>query len=72
MRKLIAYLTGGEPIVLLDHEGEFYYTIAYKHPFVEGGRYAHVYWFTKVGHVTLNEDGTTSGNSGYIKKWVKG
>jgi len=72
MRKLIAYLTGGEPIVLLDHKDEFHYTIAYRHPFVEGKLYAHVYWSTKVGHVILNEDGTTYGNSNYIKKWVRG
>jgi len=72
MRKLIAFLTGGEPVVLLDHQGEFYYSISYKHPFFEGSRYAYVYWYTKIGHVVLDADGTTSGNSSYIKKWVKG
>jgi len=34
-----------------------------------GQKWCYVYNSNKVGHVTLNHDGTTSGDSKYIKEW---
>jgi len=54
-------------IWLEDDFGEVYMTIKHKNPF--GKNWAHVYWFTKIGHVWLMDDGTCTGRSGYIKRW---
>ena len=55
-------------IALRDQWGEIYFTVKKKDPF--GGCWAWIYPITKVGHVILNEDGSCSGKSSYIKKWV--
>lgn len=64
--KLISLLTGRKIVWLEDFEGETYRTIERETPF---GKKAYVYWFTRIGDVKLNEDGTTSGSSLYVKKW---
>jgi hypothetical protein len=55
-------------IWLEDCEGEIYTTIKHKNPF--GKKWAYVYPFTKIGCVKLNEDGTCTGKSSYIKRWI--
>lgn len=69
-RRLWAFLTKGECVILQAYEGEVFYTIAYLDPF--GKKTARVYWFSRIGLVILNEDGTTSGRSSYINRWMKG
>jgi hypothetical protein len=72
MRKLIAYLKGGTPVILRDWTGETYKTIAYTNVFDE--RVAAVYWFEGVGHVILSDNGKIhpESRSSYITKWEKG
>ena len=55
-------------IFLQDHTLEIYTTIKKQNEFND--IYAHVYPFLKVGYVILNKDGTCSGPSIYIKKWL--
>jgi hypothetical protein len=55
-------------VLLKDFDGEVRYNIARRDPF-DGTMYASVYPFTGVGHVILNPDGTTGGNSIYIHNW---
>jgi hypothetical protein len=69
MRRLIAFFNGGECVLLKDHTGQQYNTIAYTNSF--GVRYCYVYWFTKTGFVTLHENGLTLGRA-YIEQWKKG
>lgn len=55
-------------IRLIDCWGDDYRTFASKSP--TGRRFARVYPFTGVGGVTLHEDGTCSGRSSYIERWM--
>lgn len=64
-----AFITRGTVIALRDFEGKVYYTVMHKTPF--GDNVATVYWLTCTGHVICHDDGTTGGNSIYIKKWAK-
>jgi hypothetical protein len=64
--KLISYLSGKRIVLLEDFQGQVYKTLETKSEF--GKRTAYVYWFEKVGHLTLNDDGTCSGRS-YIERW---
>jgi len=66
MLKLISLLTGRKIVWLEDFEGETYRTLERKTPF---GKRAYVYWFTRVGDIILNEDGTTGGSAIFVKKW---
>lgn len=70
-RKLIAFLTGGVPVILEDFQFEEYKTIAYQTKF---GFKCHVYWLTKTGDCKLLEDGTVDRKSvsSYIHYWKKG
>lgn len=72
IRKIRAYFTNGTLVILKDHEGKLYKSIGYIDPFTESDMYAHVYWFTKIGHVTLEKGGRCSGSSSYIHNWMKG
>ena len=66
---LIALLTGGKVVYLLDWKDRTYRTIAYKHKMIKDTKWAHVYPYFRIGHVILKADGTTGGESEYIKKW---
>jgi len=66
--RLISYLTGRKIVLLEDFEGQVYKTLELKGRSF-GKKRAHVYWFTGVGSVILNDDGTTSGSSSYIERW---
>ena len=54
-------------IILEDCDGEVYYTFKEESPFNKS--IAFIFPSTKVGHVVLNKDGTTSGSSIYIERW---
>lgn len=63
--KIVAKFTGGMAVVLTDYTGSEYITIAR----TRGGKLtAPVYYFTNVGKVYLNSDGTVEEH--YIKTWV--
>lgn len=64
---IVSFLTGRKIVFLEDSYGEVYKTLEYKTPF---GNKAYVYWLTKVGHVNLEPDGTTTGQSTYINRWI--
>jgi hypothetical protein len=66
---LFALLRRGRVIILTDHEGTEYRTIARARP--DGSVRAHVFWFCKVGSVILKEDGTVDpmSYSSYIRTW---
>ena len=66
MLKIISLITGRKIIWLEDMDGETYRTLLKTTPF---GNKAHVYWLTRTGFVNLNDDGTCTGLSSYIKKW---
>lgn len=75
MRKLFGFLTGKIPVLLESKSGQIYPTLASKqfNPFTQKYQMtAPVYWFSKVGHAILHEDGTTTGDAIYIKRWIKG
>lgn len=75
MRKLIAFLTGGTCVILQDRWYYTYYTIGYKKvdPFTKEVIFrAHVHWTLRIGDVILNEDGSTAGESAYVKRWMIG
>ena len=55
-----------EGIILEDFQNELYYTIRQKSPF-DGRYYAKIYYWTNVGRVMLNDDGTV--NNSYIQRW---
>lgn len=67
MIKLLNYLGLVKGCYLEDMWGE-QYTTAYRIT-PSGKRAAPVYFFTGVGHVILNDDGSCSGQSTYISKW---
>lgn len=69
LTRLLAWITGGVPVVLEDHQGRAYNTVAYRNAF--GTLWCYVYPISRVGHVTLDEDGTASPNSfsSYIHRW---
>ena len=68
IRFRILKLFGSQIVALKDMHGKIRFSIKKKDPF--GVYWAYVYPMTKVGHVILNEDGTCSGESSYIKKWI--
>ena len=68
MLRLLALLGIIEIVILLDKDGQEFWT--YKRKRAIGGYQAFVYPFTRVGHVILNDDGTCSGRSCYIKSWI--
>lgn len=55
-------------IILRDRWGKTYLTWAHKSKW-DGSRRAYVYPLVRVGHVILNQDGTTGGYSSHIKEW---
>ena len=61
------YFTGIH-VVLQDFEGRTYNTVAIKDAFEN--IVAPVYFWTGVGSVLLHEDGTCTGESCYIKRWI--
>ena len=68
MLRFVSFLTGRRIVVLMDMDGDVYYTLEQKvHPFT-GKKCAYVYWFVKIRLVQLNDDGTV-GNGSYIEKW---
>lgn len=66
MLRLLAFIFRWELVWLQDFQGKVYLTKTNNNPF---GKYAHIYHFTKIGHVVLNDDETCSGESSYIKRW---
>lgn len=69
-----AYMAGSDPlfflkkkIYLLDRWNDQYSTRI--NTDTNGVKWAYVYPFSKVGHVILNDDGTTSGECSYIQQW---
>ncbi len=73
MRKLIAFLTGGQLVRLEDFQNEVYETIAYR-DYLRNCYYARVYWYDKVGHVILLDGGDVDARSksSYIHNWREG
>lgn len=65
--KILTFLHLVNGIVLEDYNGEWYYTIKQKSPF-DNTFYARIYFWTNVGKVTLNDDGTVSNS--YVQKWT--
>ena len=66
--KLMSIFTGRKIVWLEDFQGGIHRTIEAKgNPF--NNRWCYVYPLTRVGHVVLNDDGTTSGKSSYIERW---
>ncbi len=58
-----------ELVWLKSHTDDYWYlTIKRKHP--DGKYWARVYPFTGTGYVILEEDGTCSGSSFFIKQWL--
>lgn len=68
MLRILYYLGIVDLVWLESCSGIQYLTIKKKNPF--GEYWCHVYPYTKIGHVILNEDGTCSGKSTYIERWV--
>lgn len=66
--RLLNFLGLVTGVVLVDFQGKEYISIMQKGKF---NNWCYVYHFTKVGHVILNLDGTTSGSSSYIKRWTR-
>lgn len=68
MLQIIAWLLGRKILVLEDMDGCIYNTLERKTVF---GNKAYVYWYTQIGSVNLEADGTCTGlSSSYIKKWT--
>ena len=75
MIKLVSFLTGRKIVYLKDIWGELYETLEYKNPIKDPftgqvKSMCPVFWLTGVGEVILNKDGTTGGDSCYIKQWM--
>lgn len=54
-------------VAIEDSQGESKFSLAYYDTF--GKLVCPVFWLTKVGHCILQENGTVTGKSYYIKKW---
>jgi len=67
--RIVALITGGKLVWLQNYDGRCHESIAYADAF--GKTIAHRYWFTKIGHCILQDDGTVYKNSeaSYIKAW---
>ena len=70
-QKLCALVLGLQVVELLDYEGKRSYTIVFTHRDDQQRWVAPVDWFTQVGQVLLNDDGTVdaSSESMYVKYW---
>lgn len=70
-QKLCALVLGVQVVELLDYQGKRSYTIVFTHKDDQQRWVAPVDWFTQVGEVLLNDDGTVdaSSESMYMKYW---
>lgn len=65
----MAFVRRGQVVALRSYKGETYLTVATCNPW--GEMQANVHPIMCVGHVILHKDGTTTGESSYIKHWKK-
>lgn len=71
--RILAYLHLVRLIMVVDFQGQVYYTVFRKHlrqPTEDIVGFCYVYPFTKIGYVTLYKDGSTGGKTLYIKTWL--
>lgn len=65
--RLLTWLGLVEGIILIDYMGDIYLSKTTKNYFDENKKSAFVYPFAKIGHITLNPDGTV--DNSYIEQW---
>ena len=65
VKRIWALLTGGNPVYLMDYDGEVTLTIARRNKF--GTVTAKRWWPSKIRLVTLLPDGTV--DDVYVRKW---
>lgn len=65
IKRICAFLTGGELVWLKDHDGQVTSAIAYVNPW--GEKTAERHWPFKIHTVRLFDDGTVDGS--YVRFW---
>lgn len=69
--RIAAFILRRRVVMLMDFEQKIHFTMTKpKYTWWDGFvPECHVYPFARAGHVTLQMNGATSGDSHYIKKW---
>ena len=69
--RMMGKILGRRPVQLIDFQNRNVFTLC-RRGTVDGKQVAPVYWYTEVGGVVLNEDGTVdkSSDSCYIYNWL--